>query len=55
MRKELLKKRSELRKLANDINQLERTLDKDKSIRLNQLKKESIKKYQFINNLLKVM
>ena len=53
MRGELLKKRKELKKEIDEMNKVLDICEKKKSYQLSQLRKENIKKYQFINNLLK--
>ena len=55
MRRELLKKRNELNRLIKNINYCDKPNSKVDSFELVRLKKENIKKYQFINNLLKVI
>ena len=55
MRAELLKKRNELKVEIDRISKAEEKCDKEKNFKLNKEKNEKKQKYQFINNLLKVI
>ena len=55
MRKEILRKRNDLRQLIEDVNEAERVCTKQQSFELGKLKSELKKKYNFLNKLLKVI
>lgn len=55
MRTELLIKRNKLKNEVEELNKVQENCSREKSFELSKQKQENIKKYQFINNLLKVI
>ena len=55
MRTELLIKRRKIKKEVDELNKLRTTKNKKKSFEIGKQREKSKEKYQFINNLLKVI
>ena len=55
MRADLLKRRNELKNEVEELNKAVEVADREKSFEIGKQKEESIKKYQFINNLIKAI